>query len=119
MKVRLYLRIRFSDGARTTPIQSTRPAVSSNRDMLSRLERGSIIQKASPIIYWATSTAGKDVMHLVMKLMILAFVRTSELIDATWSEFDLERAGWHIPERVHENENALHRSVVAPSDRNV
>ena len=46
---------------------------------------------------WATSTAGKHVMHLVMKLMILAFVRTSELIDAPWSEFDLERAGVTSP----------------------
>lgn len=30
-------------------------------------------------------------------LMMLTFVRTSELIKATWDEFDLEAAEWHIP----------------------
>jgi integrase len=32
-----------------------------------------------------------------IKLILLTFVRTSELINATWSEFDLEKAEWHIP----------------------
>jgi diguanylate cyclase (GGDEF)-like protein/PAS domain S-box-containing protein len=32
-----------------------------------------------------------------MKLMALTFVRTSELIEARWSEFDLENARWNIP----------------------
>lgn len=34
---------------------------------------------------------------LAIKLILLTFVRTSELIQATWSEFDLERAQWVIP----------------------
>ncbi|MCF8324401.1 MAG: integrase arm-type DNA-binding domain-containing protein [Leadbetterella sp.] len=34
---------------------------------------------------------------LAIKLILLTFVRTSELINATWSEFDLEKAEWHIP----------------------
>ena len=33
----------------------------------------------------------------VMKLLMLTFVRTSELINATWDEFDLENAEWIIP----------------------
>ena len=34
---------------------------------------------------------------LSMKLLMLTFVRTSELINAQWNEFDLENASWHIP----------------------
>ena len=32
-----------------------------------------------------------------VKLLMLTFVRTSELIEATWDEFDLEKAEWVIP----------------------
>ncbi len=32
-----------------------------------------------------------------MKLLMLTFVRTSELIKATWDEFDLENGVWEIP----------------------
>jgi integrase len=39
--------------------------------------------------------------RLAVKLMALTFVRTSELIQAQWSEFDLEAAQWRIaPERM-------------------
>jgi integrase len=34
---------------------------------------------------------------VAIKLILLTFVRTSELINATWKEFDLEKAEWHIP----------------------
>jgi integrase len=40
---------------------------------------------------------GTHVTRLAMKLMALTFVRTSELIGAKWSEFDLESARWDIP----------------------
>jgi integrase len=40
---------------------------------------------------------GTHVIRLAMKLMALTFVRTSELIQASWSEFDLEAARWDIP----------------------
>lgn len=40
---------------------------------------------------------GTHVTRLAMKLMTLTFVRTSELIEAKWSEFDLEAARWNIP----------------------
>jgi len=40
---------------------------------------------------------GKQVTRLAIKLMALTFVRTSELIGAKWSEFDLENARWDIP----------------------
>ncbi len=32
-----------------------------------------------------------------IKLLMLTFVRTGELINATWDEFDLENAQWEIP----------------------
>lgn len=34
---------------------------------------------------------------IAMFLMLLTFVRTSELIEARWSEFDLEKAEWNVP----------------------
>jgi len=40
---------------------------------------------------------GKHVTRLAIKLIALTFVRTGELIGATWSEFDLEVARWEIP----------------------
>ena len=40
---------------------------------------------------------GKNMTRLAMKLLALTFVRTSELVEAPWSEFDLEAARWDIP----------------------
>ncbi len=40
---------------------------------------------------------GTQITRLAMKLMVLTFVRTSELIEARWSEFDFENARWNIP----------------------
>jgi integrase len=40
---------------------------------------------------------GKQVTRLAMKLMATTFVRTTELIEAKWAEFDLENARWDIP----------------------
>lgn len=34
---------------------------------------------------------------LSMRLMLLTFVRTSELINARWEEFNLDKGEWHIP----------------------
>ncbi len=40
---------------------------------------------------------GKQVTRLAMKLMSMTFVRTTELIEAKWTEYDLENARWDIP----------------------
>jgi integrase len=40
---------------------------------------------------------GTHVTRLAMKLIALTFVRTSELIGAKWTEFDLETGRWDIP----------------------
>jgi len=40
---------------------------------------------------------GRQLTRLAMKLMALTFVRTSELIGASWEEFDVEARRWSIP----------------------
>ncbi len=40
---------------------------------------------------------GGEHTRLALQLMALTFVRTSELIGASWSEFDLEAGRWDIP----------------------
>jgi integrase len=40
---------------------------------------------------------GDAITRYAMKLMAYTFVRTSELIEAPWSEFDLDGARWTIP----------------------
>lgn len=40
---------------------------------------------------------GDALTRLAMRLLACTFVRTSELIDAEWSEFDLDNARWDIP----------------------
>ena len=40
---------------------------------------------------------GDAITRLAMKLMTYTFVRTSEEIEAPWTEFDLEEARWTIP----------------------
>ena len=40
---------------------------------------------------------GTPITRLAIKLIALTFVRTSELIGAKWSEFDVEAARWDIP----------------------
>lgn len=41
---------------------------------------------------------GAPLTRLAMKLLALTFVRTSELIEAKWTEIDFDRAEWRIPE---------------------
>jgi integrase len=40
---------------------------------------------------------GNPFTRTALKLMALTFVRTSELIEARWQEFDLDQAEWRIP----------------------
>lgn len=40
---------------------------------------------------------GDAITRLAMRLMAYTFVRTSELIEAEWPEFDLDKARWDIP----------------------
>jgi integrase len=40
---------------------------------------------------------GDAITRFAMKLMAYTFVRTSEEIEAPWTEFDLDEARWIIP----------------------
>lgn len=40
---------------------------------------------------------GKPLTKLALKLLILTFVRTNELLGAKWNEFDLDKKEWRIP----------------------
>jgi integrase len=40
---------------------------------------------------------GDAITRLAMRLMAYTFVRTSELIESEWPEFDLEEARWDVP----------------------
>lgn len=40
---------------------------------------------------------GTPITRLAMKMMALTFVRTSELINARWDEFDIDAQEWRIP----------------------
>lgn len=46
---------------------------------------------------YATEAGGDQQTQLALKLLALTFVRTSELVKATWDEFDLDAAVWRIP----------------------
>lgn len=35
--------------------------------------------------------------RIALRLMLLIFVRTSELIETSWSEIDLDKGEWIIP----------------------
>lgn len=54
--------------------------------------------KELPDLLHAIDTyVGSQHTRLALQLMALTFVRTSELIGARWSEFDLTAARWNIP----------------------
>ena len=40
---------------------------------------------------------GNPTTVIALRLLLLTFVRTKELREATWAEFDFERAEWRIP----------------------
>jgi integrase len=40
---------------------------------------------------------GKQVTRLAMKLMALTFLRTGEMLEAEWTEFDFDNARWDVP----------------------
>lgn len=53
--------------------------------------------KELPELLRAIDAYQGNTTRLAMKLLALTFVRTSELIEARWAEFDLEAGRWDIP----------------------
>ncbi len=46
---------------------------------------------------YATEAGGDLQTQLGLQLLALTFVRTGELREATWEEFDMDAAEWRIP----------------------
>jgi hypothetical protein len=59
---------------------------------------------------------GSQLTRLAMKLLALTFVRTSELIQARWSEIDFDNAEWRIPAERMKMKDA-HRPTGSTSTR--
>jgi integrase len=82
--------------ARRNPVTEIRP-----RDILKSTQKTNYARvdaKELPALLRAIEVyQGKHVTRLAIKLMALTFVRTSELIGARWSEFNIEAARWDIP----------------------
>ncbi|MDR5852184.1 site-specific integrase, partial [Caballeronia sp. LZ003] len=49
------------------------------------------------LLHTIDSYGGEEQTRLALKLMSYCFVRTGELVNAPWSEFDLDHARWTIP----------------------
>ncbi len=55
------------------------------------------IQEFPALLRAIDNSEARPVTRIAIKLMALTFVRTSELIQAKWSEFDLDANVWRIP----------------------
>ena len=53
---------------------------------------------------------------LALKLLLLTFVRTTELRAAEWQEIDFDKAQWRIPAEPHENERTAYCPPLPPSN---
>jgi len=82
--------------AKRNPASEIRPA-----DVLKPIHKTNLARidaKELPALLRAIEIyQGTHVTRMALKLMVLTFVRTSELIGAKWSEFDLDAARWDIP----------------------
>jgi integrase len=83
---------------------TTNPAAAFfNKDALKPFTKGHYAALESREISGFMAALGRNDARLypatryALKLMMLTFVRTSELIEARWSEFDLDGAQWLIP----------------------
>ena len=73
------------------PADVLRQRVATNYARLDAKEMTELLRKMA-------SYPGNPYTRAALQLMALTFVRTSELIEATWDEFDLDAAEWRIPE---------------------
>lgn len=92
--------IERNPGADVKPSDALKPHKKTNYARLDAKEIPDLLRKIE-------AYQGTPYTRLAMKLMVLTFVRTSELIKARWQDFDLEGAQWRIPGRV--NDKAGHK----------
>lgn len=85
------------DLAKHNPVADIKPA-----DVLQKRKRRNlprVSEKELPSLLRAIDEyIGADHTCLALQFMALTFVRTTELIGATWEEFDFDGARWDIPE---------------------
>jgi integrase len=85
-----------NDLATHNPVASIKPA-----DVLKPRKRRNYARidaaDLPPLLHAMDTYVGSEHTRLALQLMALTFVRTSELIGASWSEFDTEAARWNIP----------------------
>jgi integrase len=85
-----------NDLATHNPVASIKPA-----DVLKPRKRRNYARidaaDLPPLLQAMDTYVGSEHTRLALQLMALTFVRTSELIGASWSEFDTEAARWNIP----------------------
>ena len=85
-----------NDLATHNPVASIKPA-----DVLKPRKRRNYARidaaDLPPLLHAMDTYVGSEHTRLALQLMALTFVRTSELIGASWSEIDTEAARWNIP----------------------
>lgn len=84
-----------NDLARQNPVAGIKPA-----DILKPYKRRNYAVDAADVpelLYSIDHYVGSQHTRLALQMMALAFVRTSELIGAQWSEIDSDAARWNIP----------------------
>ncbi|MDR3426671.1 phage integrase central domain-containing protein [Silvimonas sp.] len=72
------------------PSDALKPTCKTNYARLSAKELPELLRKID-------AYDGQPLTRLAMQLMSHTFVRTGELIGASWAEFDLEAKQWRIP----------------------
>ena len=85
-----------NDLATHNPVASIKPA-----DVLKPRKRRNYARidaaDLPPLLHAMDTYVGSEHTRLALQLMALTFVRTSELIGASWSEIDTDAARWNIP----------------------
>lgn len=81
---------RYNPVADMRPADILRPRKKRNHPRVSTKELPGLLRAIDEYV-------GGEHTRLALQLMALTFVRTSELIGARWSEFDLESSRWEIP----------------------
>jgi integrase len=82
--------IKHNPALNVKPADALKPHRQTNHARLDERELPELLRKIEAYV-------GHPCTRLAMKLMALTFVRTGELINAKWEEFDLDAAEWRIP----------------------
>ena len=103
----------FATRLRTASRLGTRPPIS--RDILAEAEEENFARvdtrELPDFLIKMESYDGDALTRLATRLMAYTFVRTSELSEAEWPEFDLDNSRWDIPAARMKMDAPAHRSA--------